>query len=159
MPSTATESRTQHSGDRCRFRLLLPTIHCGRRLVGWLDAEEELHEPVLEMGGHVESCSGEDGQHLPVVGQRRGREVTQPVVSTGSGQVLQQQRGEAAAVVLVVDEEGDLGGVGARVPLVSGHRDYLAVEKSDERHAVAVIDLGEVHQLGSGETRASARGT
>ena len=50
-------------------------------------------------------------------------------------------------MVRIVDEEGHLGGIGARIPLVACDRHQLVVQFGDEGHPIHVVDLGEVAQL------------
>jgi hypothetical protein len=56
--------------------------------------------------------------------------------------------GQAPAPVLVVDEERHLGLGPGRPPVVAGHADELVVAEGHERHAVHVVDVGEVLDVG-----------
>ena len=66
-----------------------------------------------------------------------------PALAGGRGQVLEQHRADAAALVGVGDDERDLGLVGARRALVAADGDDLAAELGDERDPVVVVDVGE----------------
>ena len=57
--------------------------------------------------------------------------------------MLEQHRGQPASLVRVVDDERDLGGVGARHPVVAADREEVVAEHRDERDPVVVVDVGE----------------
>ena len=67
------------------------------------------------------------------------------------GQVLQQDRGQPAALVLVGHGEGHLGLVLAGPPVVAGVGDELVAEQCDQRDAVHHVDGGEALDLGLGQ--------
>ena len=67
--------------------------------------------------------------------------------------MLEQQRGDALAVVGVVDLERRVGVVAAGPALVAGPGDELAVALDDEGDAVDEVDDGEVLEVGVGEVR------
>ena len=139
--------RCQHRPDRRRLGSALPTVHRGECGTRGVDVEADLDHTVVEAGRHLVPGGLEDPEHLAVVGQRRRCEASQTVLEPGRDQVLEQQARQAPSVVLVVDEEGDLGGVGPPVPLVPGHRDDLVHRQRDECHAVVVVHGGEVLHL------------
>ena len=65
-----------------------------------------------------------------------------PAFPSGLGEMLQQQLGDAATLMGVLDQEGHfcmiiLGAV------VAPDRDHVLTEGDDERHPVHVVDLGE----------------
>ena len=69
------------------------------------------------------------------------------------GQVLEQDGGHAPAAVGVVDEERHLGLGPQRPAVVAGDADHHVVAQGDERHAVDVVDVGEVADLVVGQPR------
>ena len=80
----------------------------------------------------------------------------QPHLPGPRREVLEQHRGEPAAVVGVVDEEGHLG-LGPVAPaVVAGHTDELVASQRDEGEAVDVVDVGEVLEVALGEARPRA---
>jgi len=90
-------------------------------------------------------------QHLAVLGQHRGGEPRDARLAGRLGQVLEQHGGHAAAVVLVVDEEGHLGVAARPVAVVAGHADQVVADQPDERHAIDVVDVGEALHVALGE--------
>ncbi len=134
--------RGQQPGDRQRLRTLLPGLHHPERGVGRRDVELDHDHAVLELPGHLVAGLGEDGDHLPVVGQHLGDEPGDAVLPSRLGQVLEQQLPEAPPLVRVLDQEGDLGGPPAG-PLVPADADHLVADRHDQRESVHVVDLGE----------------
>ena len=76
-----------------------------------------------------------------------------PLLPGDRRQVLEQQRGDALALMLVVDHERRLSVVAAGPALVAGPRDQLVVALDDERGPVDEVDVGEALQLGLGQLR------
>jgi hypothetical protein len=74
-----------------------------------------------------------------------------PALAGRRRQVLEQDRGHAATVVVVVDEERHLGIAAAPVAVVAGHAHQLVADEADERHAVGVVDVGEALEVASRE--------
>ncbi|MEZ5180477.1 MAG: hypothetical protein R2702_01130 [Acidimicrobiales bacterium] len=60
-------------------------------------------------------------------------------------------RWPCAPVVLVVDEEGDLGIAAGAVAVVAGHAHEVVADQPDERHAVDVVDVGEALDVSLGQ--------
>jgi hypothetical protein len=65
--------------------------------------------------------------------------------------VLEEQRGDALALVLVIDHEGGVGVVAPGPPFVARPADELAETFDDERLPVDVVDVREVRQVGVGQ--------
>ena len=97
---------------------------------------------------HRPAGLGEHGQHAAVVAERLGGEALDPVRPGDRGEVLEQQRGDALAVVAVVDHERHLGVVTVVPSLVARPGDELAVLLDDERGAIDEVDVREALQLG-----------
>ncbi len=74
------------------------------------------------------------------------RNVLIPFAARDPGQVLEQQRGEAAPLLVVGDRERDLGVVGAG-PVVTGDRDDVGAELRDQNHVVDVVDRRDAFEL------------
>ena len=67
-------------------------------------------------------------------------------------EVLEQQRAEPAALLVVVDGERDLGLVGPDA-VVARDRDDLVAELRDERHVLVVVDARHPFELRRGRSR------
>ena len=61
--------------------------------------------------------------------------------------MLEEDRRDAAALVLVVDRERDLGLTPARPAVVARDADEVVAEQGDERHAVVVVDGREARDV------------
>ena len=70
-----------------------------------------------------------------------------PLLRAMRGEVLEQQRGDAPAVVRVVDEEGDVGVVTTGPPVVAGPGDQLVAVLDHEPGAVLHVDVREALEL------------
>jgi hypothetical protein len=139
--------RPEQPGDRAGLAALLALVGDGEGVLGLLDRERQVHDAVLV--GPLGLVAGvlEDAHHLAVLGQDLGHEVLDPAFPGGGGQVLEQDRAEASALVGVLDEEGDLGIVGSGVPVEAADRDDLIAQQHDEGHPVDVVDVGEPVQV------------
>ena len=84
------------------------------RGVGGLDRELELEHALVVGADHPVAGVAEGLDHPLVVGEHLGDELVDPALAAGLGEVLEQDLGDAAALVLVLDEEGDLGLAGLR---------------------------------------------
>ncbi len=62
------------------------------------------------------------------------------------GEMLEEQRGESAALLRVVDGERDLGFVRANA-VVAWDRDDLVTQMGDKRHVIAHVDGRQVLEL------------
>ena len=67
--------------------------------------------------------------------------------------MLEHDRRQAAALLVVFDDEGDLGSLFVFAAVVASDSDDLPLELGDERESIAVVDLGEVMQLRLGDLR------
>ena len=71
-------------------------------------------------------------------------------LASGLGQVLEQELGDAAALVAVLHEEGHLGLVVAD-DVVAADGDHLLLQDQDEGDSVDVVDVGEPAHVALGE--------
>ena len=151
--------RAQQPLHRPCFGHLGPLLDGGQRLGGGVDRQLDLDDALLEPAGGAEAGLGEHPEHLAVLGQHRRSESGDPDLAGGDRQELQQDGGHAPTVVLVVDEEGDLGVAAGPVAVVAGDAHQLVADDADERHPIDVVDGGEVldvdgRQTGSGREEA-----
>ena len=65
----------------------------------------------------------------------------------GRGQVLQQHRADAAALLGVVDDEGDLGVGPLTDPVVPADPDQVVAQHRDQGDPPVVVDVGEPVQV------------
>jgi len=100
-----------------------------------------VHGAVLPLGLDGEAGVAEDAEHAAVVGERLGREAPDPVPPRHGRQVLEEEGGNAAALVGIVDDEGDLGLVGPRRSVVADHGEDLVVLGGHEGGPVGAVDL------------------
>ena len=107
---------------------------------------------VLVAADHAVARVAEGVDHPGVVGQHLGGEPLDAALAGGLGEVLEQQLGDAAAVVLVLDEERDLG-LGVADDVVAADGDHLALQQQHQRHPLVVVDVGEARDVALGERR------
>jgi hypothetical protein len=112
------------------------------RHVGRFDRELDAHRAVGEATVDVPSGSREDVQHLGIARQRVGGERVEPVRARDHGEMLEQQRRDAAAVLVVPHCERDLRSAVVDA-VVTRHRDDRAADQRRQRHVVVVVDEGE----------------
>ena len=112
------------------------------------DRELELHRPLGEPPRHVEARVAEDPQHGDVPGQHLGDEALDAVRGGERRELLEQARADAAAVELVGDGEGHLGGRRVTQPVVGRHRHHALAsvrrERPDQRAAVGPVRVERV---------------
>ena len=90
---------------------------------------------------------GEDGQHASVLAQCLRSEVCDAVRPGDHGEVFEQERRNALAVVVVVDHEGSLGVWAVLPTFVAAPADEHVASLDHQRCAIDEVDLGEVCQL------------
>ena len=105
-------------------------------------------DPRFEAAVHRPAGLGEHGQHAAVVAERLGREAFDPVRAGDRREVFEQQRGDALAVMAVVDHERHLGVVAVVPAFVARPGDELAVLLDHERRPIDEVDVREALQLG-----------
>ena len=146
-------ARQQEPGHRPGVGTLLAPLDGVEELLGVVEREVEVDDAALEAPLDRPAGAAEHRQHRPVVGEHLGGEAVDAVGAGDRREVLEQQRGDALALVLVVDHEGGVGVVAAGPPLVAGPGDELAVALDDQGHAVDEVDVGEVLEVGFGQLR------
>ena len=144
-------TRAQQTLDRSRIGDLCSLLDRGQRLRSRLDGQLDLHDPVLEPAAHRETGLGEHTEHPPVLRQDRRREPRDAGLTRRHGEVLQENGGDPPAMMLVVDEERDLGVTPGAIPVVAGDPDQIIADQPDEPEAIDVIDTGEPVDVGSGQ--------
>ena len=115
--------------------------------IGLVDVHLDRDHAVGELALRLEPSPLEDRQHLAVLGKDLGREPRDAVGSGDDRKVLEQDRRDAAALVLVVDRERDLGLTPARPAVVARDADEVVAEQGDERHPVVVVDGREARDV------------
>ncbi len=108
-PITATERGLKNlsieaASARCSRFAITPD-----RGVGGVDRELEVHHAVVVLARDAVAGVAEGLDHPAVVGQHLGDEPLDAALAAGLGEVLEQQLGDPAALVLVLDQERDLG--------------------------------------------------
>ena len=136
--SRATESRLGH---------VLALVHRLERHIGLVDVHLDRDHAVGELALRLEPGPLEDREHLAVLGKDLGGEPRDAVRSSDDREVLEQDRRDAAALVLVVDGERDLGLAPARPAVVARDADQVVAEQGDERHPVVVVDGREARDV------------
>ncbi len=123
----------------------------GEGLLGGFEVEGEVDGAVLEAASLGVPGVPEDLDHLVVRGKHLGGEPPDPAFAGDRRDVFEQRRGDAAALVGVLDEEGDLGlvggGGGGAAPVVdtvvADGSDELAADRDGQTHPVDVVVMGE----------------
>ena len=111
------------------------------------DREVDLDHTAVVRALERPAGAGEHGEHRSVVRQHLRGEALDAVGRGDGCEVLEQQRGDALAVVGVVDHERGVGIVATGPTLVARPGDELAVPLDAQRGAVDHVDVGEVAQL------------
>ncbi len=149
-------ARVHERGDGGRFGTVLPGSEHADRGVGRVDVELEVHHSLVPATGDLVTLLTEHLDHAAVVGKHLGHEPVDPAFATGLGQVLEEELGDAAALVRVLDQEGHLGLRAVRGVL----DDVVAPDPDDplgdghhERDPVLVVDVGEALHVALGEVR------
>ena len=107
-PITATERGLKNALDRGRLGAVLAAAHHPDGGVGRLDRELQADHAVLEAADEPVAGVAEGLDHPVVVRQHLGDEPLDAALAAGLGEVLEEELADAAALVGVLDEEGDL---------------------------------------------------
>ena len=152
----ARSFRCADDGDRTRQQdpchrpgvgALLASFDAVEELVGVCEFPVEVDDPGIETALQWPARFGEHGEHRPVVAQDLGGEPLDAVAACDRGQVFQQQRGDAGALLGIVDHERGLGLVASRPAFVARPRDQLVVRLDRQRRSVDHVDVGEVQEF------------
>ena len=108
--------------DRPGLAALLALVGDGEGVLGLVDRERQVDDAVLVGAFGLVAGVLEDPHHLAVLGQHLGDEALDAALAGGRGEVLEQHRAEPAALVGVLDQEGDLGVVGVGIAGRTGPR-------------------------------------
>lgn len=104
---------------------------------------------VLEAALLLVAGVGEDFDHLGVGGQHFGGEPADAPLAGDRADVFEQGGGHAAALVGVLDEEGDLGLVGGRGGRAAGGVDPVVADGADELAADGRREADAVRSRGA----------
>jgi hypothetical protein len=122
-----------------------------------------MHRPVGGSRPDRPAARGEHPEHRPVARQYLRLEARQAAVDGDSPEVAEEPAGDAEALVVLLDDEGHLGGARTEAGVARRGDDHLVAvlsHRGDQRHAAVEIDLanppevrfGHRH-LGPEETR------
>ena len=161
-PDDSDGPRVQHVVHAPGLGALLPGVADLHRALGGVDVELQMQHAVGELAADLVAGVPEHPHHLAVLGQDLGLEAAHAPLAAGRGEVLEQDRAEPSALVVVAHHErdlrraDDLGAVRAVRALVATDGDDLLAEQGDERHAGVVVDDGEPLQVARGDVRVRA---
>ncbi|CAO0829778.1 hypothetical protein SMICM17S_08249 [Streptomyces microflavus] len=153
--AAGADHRDGAGGEQALHRAGLGTLLAaaldGERLLGGFEVEGEVDGAVLEAALLGVAGVPEHLDHLVVGGEHLGGEAPDPPLAGDGCDVFEQRRGDAAALVGVLDEEGDLGLVGGGggwpallVDAVEADgTDELAADRDGQSHPVDVVVMGE----------------
>ncbi len=144
-----------------RLGTLFTGLLDGERAVGGFEVEVEADHSLLEAALLGVPGVREHLDHLGVARQHLGGEAAYASFPGHSGDVLEQRGGDPAALVRVLDQEGDLGLVGGRGgghavgvhPVVADGGDELAAHGGGEADPVHVVVMGEAVDVLGGQAR------
>jgi hypothetical protein len=143
------EQRAQrgHGGD---VRAVGPALLVA---LGRAQVEREVDLAVVGLAPGVEARAREDPEHRAVSGHHGGVEAGDRARRRDLGELLEQSRGQAAAVHLVGHREGDLGGRRLVEAVVAGDGDNPPVEVRQQCHPGVAVGVGVVarHDVGASE--------
>lgn len=133
----------------------------GEGAVGGFEVELQTDHAVLEAALLGVPGVREHLDHLVVGGQHFGGEAADAALPGDGADVLQQGGGDAAALVGVLDQEGDLGLVGRcrrgrsvrADPVVAYGGDELAADRGRESHPVHKVVVREAVDVLGGQAR------
>ena len=143
-------ARVEHRAHAERLGPVLAGHRDGLGLVGGLDVEADLDDAVLDVPRHVVTGIGEHREHLAVLREDLRGEAGDAELLGDGGEVLEQHRPDALALVVVADVERDLGA--ARVDaVVAADADDVVAHRHDEGDPVDVVDVREPVDVGVAE--------
>ena len=142
--------------DRRRLGPVLAVLHHADGGVGGVDREHQVQHALVVPALDPVAGVAEDLDHLDVLGQHLGHEPVDAVLAAGLGEVLEQELGDAATLVLVLDQERHLG-LARRHDVVAPDRDHPARHGEHERDPFVVVDGAEPGDVALGQPWASGR--
>jgi hypothetical protein len=123
-----------------------------RMTVGvWIDREASVHDSSIETGRDIESRTGENADHLSIVGQGGGHEHRDTAPPSRLRDQIQQHCANAVMLEIVRDHKRHLCLGGAREAVVPGHGDNASTDLADECQSLDVVDAGKASHLGVGK--------
>ena len=108
-PITATLRGSKNGPQGRRHRDVIALGEALLEALGARDRERDLHLASRQLAGQLEAERLEDAEHPPVVRQHLCDEALDPVPGGALGELLDEARADAAALVRVGDGEGSLG--------------------------------------------------
>ena len=145
-------ARCEQTSDRCRFGVLFPSLDRGDGGDRRRDREVDSNGSFVEVALGSPARVGEDVQHLVIARQRVGGEGMNTPGARDYRQVLEQNRAEAAALLVIRHRERDLGFALGRA-VVSRNRDDLIAQLRDEDHPIPIVDVRDVLELRGSRAR------
>jgi hypothetical protein len=120
---------------------VIALLHPRLEALGGGDGEAHLHLTVLELAHDVEPGLGKHAQHRLVLGHHLGDETPDPGFGSAGGQLFEQPCADPAALLLVGDDEGDLGHRGvAQTDVVCEAHDAV-VEPARQRAGLEPVGI------------------
>ena len=141
----------QDATDRCDHGSPFAFLDVLVEHFGWRQREADVDDAGVEVTGDVEPCVAEDVHHRPVVGQGLGVEALDAVAAGDGGEVFEHHGRQTAPLLVVFDDERDLGRCRFTLAAVVAHDGHdQPVELGDQREPFAVVDLRQSMELGFG---------
>ena len=138
------EERTHALGSR----LAGPRVGGHARLLGLRSREGQVDDAGVGRATDLQTAVPEDVEHLVVVAEDIGAELRDAALARDAQQMLEQQRADAAPLVLIGDRERHLGGRVLIVRDVASHADDpfrpTLAQGGDEGDVVHEVRAGEV---------------
>ncbi|CAM4232204.1 hypothetical protein NONI108955_15615 [Nocardia ninae] len=137
-------SRSEQIAHAARLGGPLARIPHGEQGFGGIDGEFQVQHRPVPAALHLIARVPEDRHHGGVLREHLGDEGLDLVLRGGTGQVLQQNRAEPAALMRVGHHERDLRGP-PPVPvqqLIPAHRDDRGAEHQHQADPVVIVDMG-----------------
>ena len=88
-----------------------------------------MHDVVVQGGMRRESGGAEHADHAAILGEGLGDEAGDAVAAGDGSQVLEEEGGDAAALVGVVHDERDLGVAGVGIAVVADDGDDVVADR------------------------------
>ena len=102
-----------------------------------MQVERQVLDVVLELGLRLVTEAADDADHRGVLGKYVGHEAAHAATPGHARQVFDQQRADAGVLLVVVDEQRELGRDGVE-PLERRNADQLVVDEGNQRLVLGV---------------------